>query len=303
MTTSLRCFLREALLGLWRSRATNLVTIGIIAASLATLGGFLLLVENVRVVADEWDRVQINAYLRDEAAEERPGEVEALVASLRTRPIVREVRYVSRQEALALFRSSFPDLAEAALALPSNPLPASIEIAVRGYGDERRERTGRLLAELKRSPLVEVVQDNEQEARRILAILSVVTRIGFGVGTVLSIASAFIIFNVIRLTLAARRDEIAIMRLVGATPGFIRGPFLVEGMLQGGTGAAAAIAVLYAAQLGLSDYAARSGNDLAELLAARFLPLRALLALVAGGLLIGLAGSALSLRRFLAEPS
>ena len=297
----LRCFLREALVGLWRSRGINAMAVGIIAAALAIVGGFLLLAENARILADEWNRVQVIAYLKDEAVEKQGSEVAALVERLKARPRVSEVRLVSREEALRIFRSRFPDLSAAAGALGSNPLPASLEISARGERGERREETERLLADLRASPLVDLVQDNEEEARRLTSILTVVFTVGLGVGGVLAAAAVFIIFNVIRLTVHARRDEIAIMRLVGATAGFIRGPFLAEGMLQGGLGAAAALAALYAAHLGLADYAARSGNGLAAILSARFLPFASGLALAAGGLLIGLAGSALSLRRFLTQ--
>lgn len=301
MLTAWRSFVREALRGFWRARTSNLVTVGIIAAALAVLGGFLLVTENLRTLADAWDRVQVQAYLKDDAADHRDGEVQALVARLRSLPDVREVRYVSREEALAFFRASFEDLKSTAALLSDNPFPASIEVAVRGTGDDRRRRTRELLESLAASPLVETVQDNEEEARRVLAVLTFVSRLGFGVGLVLAAASVFIIFNVIRLTVLARRDEIAIMRLVGATPGFIRGPFLVEGMLQGGVGAAGALLALYAAHAGLSDYAARSGNDLAGALSAHFLPLRSTIGLLSAGLVIGLIGSALSLRRFLTE--
>lgn len=293
--------LREALRALWRARTANLITIAIIATSLAVLGGFLLLVENLRTLADAWDRVQIQAYLEDDAADGLPAEVAALVDRMKALPEVREVRFVSRDEALALFRTSFPDLAGAAASLPDNPFPASIEIAVRGMGDERRERTRALLETLRSSALVESVQDNEEEARRVLAVLTFVSSLALGVGVVLGAASLFIIFNVIRLTIVARRDEIAIMRLVGATPGFIRRPFLVEGMLQGGAGAVTAIAILYTAYLGLTDYATRSGNTIAATLTASFLPTTTTLELTAAGILIGLAGAALSLRRFLDE--
>lgn len=298
---TLRYFVREAVVGFYRARAMNLLTVGIIAASLAILGGFLLLVENIRLVADKWDRVQINAYFRDEAADGKPGEVADLVALLAARPAIREVRFISRDEALGIFRSRFEGLAPVAGLLGTNPFPASVEISVRGERTERLESTRALVDELTASPLVEMVQDNEEEAKRLLAILTIVTGAGLAVGGVLAAASVFIIFNVIRLTVQARSDEISIMKLVGATPGFIRGPFLMEGMLQGILGALVAVAILYAGHLVLADYAARSGSSLAGLLTARFLPAARTLVLIAGGLTIGLAGSALSLRRFLTD--
>ena len=294
-------FVREALLGFYRARAMNVVTVSIIAASLAILGGFFHVAGNLRALADDWDRVQINAYLRDDAVETRFGEVEELIASIESRPFVTGVRYVTREEALRIFRERFRDLVPAVEALDANPLPASIEISARGRRNERLEDTRELLGYLESSPLVESVQDNEEEARRLLAVLAIVSTIGFGVGAVLTAASVFIIFNVIRLTVHARRDEISIMRLVGATGGFIRGPFLVEGMLQGFVGALLAVAALRAGHAVLTDYAARSGNELAGLLSSSFLPAAGSAGLAAVGLLIGLTGSALSLRRFLAD--
>ncbi len=301
MLQTLRYFVREAVIGFYRARAMNLVTVSIIAASLSVLGGFLILSGNLGALAEGWDRVQINAYLKDDAVADRPSEVERLIEALESRPIVDRVRFVSRDEALAIFRSRFASLAGAADSLQSNPFPASIEITAKGRRNERAAGTEEMISELRSSPLVESVQDNEEEARKLLSILAVVSSIGLGVGGVLAAASVFIIFNVIRLTVHARRDEINIMRLVGATGGFIRGPFLVEGMLQGVLGAAGALALLYGGHLLLMDYAARSGSALSGLLSAQFLPTARAAGLAGGGLLIGLAGSALSLRRFLVE--
>ncbi len=294
-------FLREASVGLYRARAMSALTVGIIAASFAIVGTFAILLENLKGLAAEWDRVQIHAYLHDDAAASRSGEVQALLADLRGRPMVKDARYVSREEAMGIFKETFADLAATSDMLGANPFPASIEIAVSGESDGRRENAEALLAELKGSPLVEMVQDNDADARRLRAALGALASVGLGLAAVLGTASAFIVFNVIRLTVNARSQEIGIMRLVGATPGFIRGPFLVEGMMQGGLGALVALGVLYAAQYAFSDYAARSGNLLAGALCGRYLPPLRALELAAGGIVVGLAGSALSLRRFLAE--
>ena len=301
MLQTTRYFVREAFIGLYRARATNLVAVSIIAASLGVLGGFLLVTDNIKTIASDWDRVQINAYLRDQAVEDKGHEIDRLIDSIRSRSFVTEVRFVSREEAFELFHSRFAELADVSDSLQANPFPASIEISTSGTETERVARTEALVTELESSPLIESVQDNEEDARRLLAVLTVVSSIGFGVGAVLAAASIFIIFNVIQLTVYARRDEISIMRLVGATRGFIRGPFLVEGMLQGLIGAAAALVVLYLAHLVLADFATRSGSTLASLLSARFLPAARLVALMGGGVLIGLTGSVLSLRRFLTD--
>lgn len=301
MIQNLRTFLREASVGLYRARAMNALTIGIIAASFAIVGTFAIVLENLKGLAAEWDRVQIHAYLHDDAVATRATEVQALVSDLRERPIVKDARYVSREEAMSIFKESFADLAATTDLLGTNPFPASIEIAVSGESENRRESIEALLAELKGSALVELVQDNDADAHRLRTALGTMASIGLGLAAILGTASAFIVFNVIRLTVNARSQEIGIMRLVGATPGFIRGPFLVEGMMQGGLGALVALAVLYAAQYAFSDYATRSGNFIASALCGRYLPPLRALELAAGGLAVGLAGSALSLRRFLAE--
>ena len=301
MLQTLQCFIREAAIGFYRAKGMSVVTVGIITASLVIPGGFLLLMENLKALADEWDRVQIHAYFHDEAVDSHPEDVDAFVEQVRSRRTVQSARYISREEALSIFRSSHANLAGAADSLKGNPFPASIEISLAGEGEARRGDAEKLMAMIRDSDLVESVQDNEEEARRLSSLLSLISTIGLGIGTVLAAASTFIIFNVIRLTVNARRDEITVMRLVGATSGFIRGPFLFEGMIQGGLGALLAIVVLWAAHIGVADYAERSGSSLASLMSARFLPTMRTLSIAAAGLLIGLIGSALSLGRYLIE--
>jgi len=114
-------------------------------------------------------------------------------------------------------------------------------------------------------------------------------------------ASLFTIFNVIRLTVYQRRDEISIMRLVGATGAFIRAPFLLEGTLHGAIGAIAALALLFIGYGQLHSYAVSSANPFLQLLTAAFLNPAQAVSLAAAGTLLGATGSLLSLRRFLAD--
>ncbi len=294
----LRYFLREALVQLLRARAVNALTIGIIAASLFILGGFLLFVSNLQAAVGEWNQVAVIVYLRDDAPEP---EVRALRESLLRSPLVREARYVSRDEAAAIFRQRFAHLADVADELGGNPFPASLEILARGERSERGAPTDSLIADLRASPIVEEVRDNESEARKIQALIRLVSAGGWVIGGILATASLFTIFNVIRLTVYQRRDDITIMRLVGATGAFIRGPFLVEGTLQGILGAAAAEALLFLAWGRLEAYATATGNSFLRLLTAGFLTLPQAAGLAAAGMLLGAAGSLLSLRKFLTE--
>jgi cell division transport system permease protein len=298
LAARVRFFLKEALVNLVRARAINALTIGIICASLFILGGFLLLISNLHAAVAEWNRVAVNVYLRDDAPEDK---VAALRAGLERDGAVRDVRYVSKEQAASIFRKRFTNLAQAADDVGGNPFPASLEITARGGREERMAETERLVAALRVDPIVEEVRDNEVEARKVLALIGVITAGGWVVGGILALASLFTIFNVIRLTVYQRRDEISIMRLVGATGAFIRGPFLLEGTLQGLIGALAAGALLFAAYGRLEQYAAATANPFLKLLTAGFLSPAQLAALAIGGTLLGAMGSLLSLRRFLAE--
>jgi cell division transport system permease protein len=294
----LRYFLREAARNLIRARAVNALTIGIISASLFILGGFLLLVSNLKAAVEDWNQVAVIAYLADETSQ---AELDDLMASSSARSFVEEVRYISREEAASLFKDRFAHLSDAADALGGNPFPASIEILASGKRDERLSETDVLISSLRSMPIVEEVRDNEEDAKKVLALINVISVGGWVVGGILATASLFTIFNVIRLTVYQRRDEISIMRLVGATGTFIRAPFLLEGTLQGTIGAITALALLFVGYGQLHGYAVSSANPFLQLLTAGFLNLGQAASLAAAGTLLGATGSLLSLRRFLAD--
>ena len=134
-----------------------------------------------------------------------------------------------------------------------------------------------------------------------MALIRIVSLGGWVIGGILAMASLFTIFNVIRLTVTQRRDDISIMRLVGATRSFIRGPFLLEGTLQGIVGAVTALALLYLAYGQLEAYASATENPFLQLLTVGFLSPTQAAALAGAGTFIGAVGSLLSLRRFLAD--
>jgi len=294
----LRYFVREALLNIVRARTINALTIGIIGSSLFILGGFLLLVSNLNAAVAEWNRVAINVYLRDDAPADK---VAALQAALEAEPTVREVRSISKRDATALFKQRFAHLAAAADDLGGDLFPASLEVLARGGREERLTEMERIVATLRASPLVEEVRDNEEEARKVLSLVGVIAAGGWVVGGILAIASFFTIFNVIRLTVYQRADEISILRLVGATGAFIRAPFLLEGTLQGAAGAGAALLLLFAAYGRLAAHAAATANPFLKLLTSGFLTPWEAAGLALAGTLIGTTGSVLSLRRFLSD--
>jgi len=291
---ALRYFLREAAADLWKRRTVNVVSIATIGASLYIVGLFVLLTTNAeRLIASWAEESRISVYLSDTIADAARAGLERKVAE---HPAVKSREYVSKQAALERFRTSFPDLADLAVGLDANPLPASIEITVRK--DEADGTTIEALAgSLAKEPGVEGVRYDLAWVRRVRALLRVLGIGGAVLGAILIAAAIITIYGVIRLNVFARRDEIEILRLVGATRGFIRGPFLVEGAFQGMAASLVALGMIAATWAFLAANRQVRGDLLLVALVGRFLPPWAPPALLALGLAVGLIGSLFSVRR------
>ena len=226
--------IEEAFVELWRNRFVNLVSIATIAVSLFILGVFLTVSMSLNELMEGWaSRVQLSLYLVEDASEADREEVERVLSRGAE---IESFDFVSRDEAIARFQSYFPELDTLPDVLESNPLPASFEVQVAAdYRAPDRVRT--LARRLGALGGVSEVDYDLLWIERLTGIIELVRIIGLTIGGALVVASVFTIFNVIKLTVYGRQDEIGIMRLVGATHAYIRGPFLVEGILQGGFGA------------------------------------------------------------------
>jgi cell division transport system permease protein len=284
-------FLAEALTSLWRSRLMNTVSVGTIAVSLFVLGAFLTVASRLGDVVSRWtQKVQVIVYLED-GTEERVRA--SLENRLREDPAVETVDYVSREQALARFREMFRDLSALPEDLGENPFPASLEVSLKAQRQSSAE-VERLAASFRPVPGVKEIQSDLLWIDRLATGVRLVRGIGAFLGGILVVAGVFTISNVIRLTIYAREDELDIMRLVGATRAYVKGPFVAEGMIQGGLGGVLASVLLWAALQWLSRGLASS-----DLLghAAFELPAGLGLLLVLGGMLVGVAGSWVSLSR------
>lgn len=280
--------LREALAAFRRSPLLTGLSATMIAISLFVVGLFTLAAYNIRLVIERVEsRVEVVAYLRDNADWDAVQRAQAEILAF---PEVRDVRYVSREQALIIARTELPEFSALFGDLQSNPLPASFEIALRpnqsgpGSVEAVAQRVGLY-------PFVEDVQfgrewlDTVYLLRRVAGVATAV------LGSAFAAVAALIIAAAIRLAIFARRDEIAIMRLVGATDSFVRRPFVLEGMFTGLLGGALAIGLTYAAYYVLST----SVFELA------WLPPHWLLFGLVAGLLFGVAASALAVRHHLRE--
>ena len=287
-------FLRKALENIWINPFLSLVTLSTIAISMLILGLFSLIYLNVQQSLHQMGgELQITAYLQETISSEQAEMLRSKVADW---PEVEGITYISKKQALARFRSQLREYAGILEGLKENPLPASLELTLMPqYG--RSGNIKELSTRLGRLPGVADVQYGRKWMAKLRVFVEVMKLVGITVGGLLLIATIFVISNTIKLTFYSRREELEIMRLVGATDFFIKAPFLIEGLLHGLGGA-----LLAAGGLSLLILFLFSHLDLPLRLAvmAGSLPTGQLLAGFLGlGLLLGVLGSMVSLRRFL----
>lgn len=284
---ALRYAFQEALTSLWRGRQAGLLSTLTIALALFVLGGFLVVTANLERLGAEWSNAaELSVYLKDDIT---AGDRRAVELVLAPSDLVAAHEYVSKSDALARFRQTFGDLAAAVDGAGSNPLPASLEVRLRP-GPGMSAGVDGLAARLREMPGVADVRYDRQWLTRVLSAINVIRGIGLILGSVLTIAAALTVANVVRLALYARRDELDIMDLVGAPQVYVRGPFVMEGVLQGGLGALVALIALGGAFLALR------GRYLVPLASAlnvssiHFLPVELCVVLVLGGMAVGCLG-------------
>jgi cell division transport system permease protein len=288
---AIRYFLEEALTSLWRSRLVNALSIGTIAVSLFVVGAFLAVAGRLSEVVSRWtEKVQVIVYVED-PIEQRV--LDSLENRLREDPAVDSLDLVSREQALARFRALFRDLSSLPEDLGENPFPASLEVNLEA-GHQSPAEVERLAKAFADVPGVREIQYDLLWVERLATGVRLVRGLGTFLGGILVLAGIFTISNVIRLTIYAREDELDIMRLVGATRVYVKGPFVAEGMIQGGVGGLVAAGLLWAALAWLSRVLASS--DLIGAAAFR-LPAGVAGSLVLGGMAVGVVGSLVSLSR------
>jgi len=207
---------------------------------------------------------------------------------------VESVEFVPREEAVARFRKLFADLATLPDDLDQNPFPASLEVTI-APAHRSPEAVRRFVEAYEEAPGIEEVQYDMLWIERLSTAVRLIRGVGLFLGGVLVLAGVFTISNVIRLTVYARQDELDIMRLVGATRAYVRGPFMMEGMLQGGLGGLVSVGLLWLAFRVAAPETLAASDLLGR--AVVLLPGELCFALVAGGMLVGLVGSLVSLGR------
>ena len=284
----------EAFEGLARARRMTSLSVALIAISIGLVGAFFLVAENLKsVVETVRDDSTVTVFLKSSATEADRADLERLATETR---LVARMRHVSPDEARARFSTWWKSLGPAARSLPGNPFPASLEMELdpAAVSSDALPPFLKLLASHRAA---EEVQFDVEWIRRLRGAVSLARLTGLVLAVFLTLGAAFTIANVVRLTILLHRDEIEILRLVGAPEFLIRGPYLLGGLVQGFLGALVALALLWVGTRAVLAWVAATKNALLGVFAVRFLPASACLLLLAFGLAAGLLGGLLAVRR------
>ncbi len=302
MATNVGYFARESVINFRRNWVMSLGAVITIYLSLLLVGISLAtgIIVN-EIVNSVEEKVTIQIFLKDGAATE---DVQALQAFVDTDPLVDTTNYTSKEEALEKFKEQMAESPEILEQIEDNPLPASLDVTL---NDPREVQT--MVDKIKTSELFIAVADRpddpeqslkygQQVVDKLFAFTRVIRIVEVVFIIMLAVVSLIFINNTIRLAIYARRKEIGIMRLVGASNWFIRTPFLMEGVIQALIGALLAIGSIAALQAALLPRLRETLPFLAVNLSSGTLVQLSLI-LVASGMLIGLVGSGFALRRYL----
>lgn len=287
--------LREAVTNVLTNRTTTLVAVATTAFTFACVGVFLLVYVNLRAMAASLERdIQVLVYLQDDLGTEA---IALLEQQLKSDRAVASVSYISKDQALAEFQKQFPADSHLLQGLGQNPLPASyvVTLAPAFRSSEGIKRWAERARTITGVDQVQYSQDWIDALGNLVRYMEVAAMI---VGVILSAACVTIIANTIRLTLYARREEIEILGMIGATKAFIRIPYVLEGAALGFVGSTLSLVILKAG-FELFRHEIRSTSrflGVDSLLV--FFPLPMCLLVVGVGLFLGFAGSYLSLLRF-----
>ncbi len=239
--------LRSALQNMSRNLILNLLSMSTIAVTFIVFISFLLVLLNVSALKNTWaEEMQVTAYF--DAAAKQP-DIEKSRAAIEIMPEVASATFISRDEALSFLQDSLEGQDGLLEGLSSNPLPPSIELKLKpGHAAPRTSAFDSFIARLRSIDTVDDVEYGQKWLDRFGVLTDSLTCIGICLGGLLFLFTLFIITNTIRLMVYIRREEIEIMRLVGATHLFIKAPFCFEGIIHGTCGSAAALVTLFAAQ-------------------------------------------------------
>lgn len=234
-------FFKHAFINIMNNRLTHLISMSTIAISMLLFGTFILLYVNLDNWIKEWgESLSMSVYVKEDITEDVKNHIESTLAQIEGAEIK---EYISKEEALTRLKKALGAQAGLLDSLRKNPLPGSFEIVFNDVSSQELD-PGKIKESLEKIQGVDEVQYSEQWMERFKGLMYVFKVVGFIIGGFLCIAVLFITTNTIKLAIYARRDELEIYKLVGATDWFVKMPFLIEGVVQGTVGGLVAFMAL-----------------------------------------------------------
>ena len=286
-------FFKRAVQDILRNRLLNIITVITIALSIIIIGSFAVFIINANDILHSWKRsARIMVYLNPDIS---IAEIPAIKQKIIGLYGVKSARFISKDEALSLLKKKMQRQTALLDNLRKNPLPDAFEIEViNSYADQKKIEA--ITKSLESFSFVEDLEYGRKWIGRFVDILRLFRLAGIAVGGLFFIAAVFIVANTIRLVLYSRREEVEIMRLVGATEWFIKIPFFIEGIIQGVLGGIIGLAVLYLSFLLISSNL--SQGVLTGFISLRFFDLRVICLITLSSMFVGWLGCFLSFIHF-----
>ena len=287
-------YFRRAIQDLLSNRFLNGVTVVTISLSILIVSAFALFLANVGDLVNIWRQgVRMMVYLQPDLQQDR---IPGLRSEIQNMYGVAETRFISKEEAIERLREQMQRQSSIMVGLDHNPLPDAFEIRMIP-ATQTEEKMETLATELEQLPEVEEVEYGQQWIGRLSSVFNLFRLAGTALGALFFMAAVFIVANTIRLLIYSRLEEVEIMRLVGATDGFIKAPFYIEGMILGALGGIIGLGSLFLMYVAISSNVETSltGGSFAL----QFLSLKILGAILLSSIFVGWFGCYLSLKQFM----
>ena len=273
-----------------------MITIITISLSILIASAFTLFFVNTSEIINSWKKgLRLMAYLKPGINKDGLKDLKRAIQALDD---VDNLQCISKQEALSRLKAQMEHQSSLFENLTQNPLPDSIEIRMTST-NESWQKIDSLAAQVEALPQIEEVEYGQQWVGRFAHIISLFRLAGYAMATLFFMATIFIVANTIRLVIYSRREEVEIMRLVGATDNFIKIPFYFEGLIQGALGAIIGLAVLYTVYIFISSSV--DNEFFPGLFRFHFLSPALLMAILLISMLVGWLGCFISLKQFLKQ--
>ncbi len=286
-------FLKQALKNIRKNGLVHFIGLGTMVVSVLIFGTFLLLFVNINVWIQGWGHAMSMSVYLEEGLDQ--GARESIGRAIKGLPPVTGIHFISKEQAMRDFKRALGSQAGLLTDLSRNPLPGSFEVAFEGEDGKGGDPEG-LKQQIQDIKGVEEVQYSEDWVERFEGVQSIIRLLGFIIGGLLCLGVLFIVTNTIKLAIYSRKDEIEILKLVGATDWFVKTPFLLEGLVLGLLSGAIALFILFCGYLLLS---AKKLHLLGfDVLNFTFVPFEHALAIFLVSTALGLFGSFIALGRF-----